>query len=306
MPEWSAEIEVDAGWARRLIAGQFPDLAVEAVERYGEGWDNTVWLVGGRLLFRFPRRAIAAGCLERELAALPVLGPLLDLPVPAVAYRGEPADGYPWPFFGTPLLPGVDVSDAPLPDEARNVVGRRVARFLRSLHRPEVLAAVGPLGLPVDPNARADMQRRVPRALLHLDRVAQAGLWEAPAWVQDLCAAATALAPSDELVVVHGDLHFRHLLLEDGRLAGVVDWGDVCLGCRSIDLQLYWSFIPPGERPAFLAAYGPVDDGDLLRARVLALSLNALLALYGHETRRAAVAREALASLERTVRGGGH
>lgn len=305
MPEWSAEIEIDAARARRLIAGQFPELAGESLERFGEGWDNTLWLVGGRLLFRFPRRAIAVACLERELAALPVLGPLVDLPVPTSAYRGEPGEGYPWPFFGTPLLPGVEASEAVL-GEARREVGLQVARFLRSLHRPEVLAAVAPVGLPVDPNARADMQQRAPRALLHLDRVAQAGLWEAPAWVEDLCAAATALAPSADLVVVHGDLHFRHLLVEDGRLTGVVDWGDVCLGCRSIDLQLYWSFIPAEERPAFLSAYGPVDEGDLLRARVLALSLNALLAVYGYDTRRAAVAREAIASLERTVESGAH
>jgi len=303
VPEWSAQIEVDVAWARRLIAGQFPELAGASVEAFGEGWDNTVWLVGGRLLFRFPRRSIAVAGLEREVAALPVLGPLVDLPVPAVAYRGRPAEGYPWPFVGTPLLPGAEICEAPPPEEARSQLGRRIALFLRSLHGPEALAAVTPLGLPVDPNGRADMQQRAPRALLHLDRVAQTGLWEAPAWVPDLFAAATALAPSDQRVVVHGDLHFRHLLVEDGRLTAVVDWGDVCLGCRSIDLQLYWSFLSPEERPAFLEVYGPVDDGDLLRARVLAFSLNALLAVYGDQTGRPAVAREAVASLDRAASG---
>jgi len=54
VPEWTAEIEVDAGLARRLIAGQFPGLAIASLAPFAEGWDNAVWLVNGELLFRFP------------------------------------------------------------------------------------------------------------------------------------------------------------------------------------------------------------------------------------------------------------
>jgi aminoglycoside phosphotransferase (APT) family kinase protein len=93
----------------------------------------------------------------------------------------------------------------------------------------------------------------------------------------------------------------RQLLAGDGALTGVIDWVDVCHGDRAIDLQLVWSFLPPEARPRFFDAYGPVDDAELLRARVLALFLCATLAAYGRRARLPRVAEEAVDGLERTV-----
>jgi len=82
----------------------------------------------------------------------------------------------------------------------------------------------------------------------------------------------------------------------------VIDWGDLCRSDPAIDLQLLWSFLPPAARPAFLDAYGPVSDEQLLRARVLAFSLCAALALYAHAENLPNVKREALDGLERASR----
>jgi len=304
VPEWTAEIEVDAGLARRLIAGQFPGLAIASLAPFAEGWDNAVWLVNGELLFRFPRRAIAVPGVEREMAVLPLLAPLVPVAIPAVAYAGVPAGGYPWPFFGTPLLPGREASEVVLDDDARVGLGRPLALFLRALHAGSVARAMAGHPLPVDPNGRADMVRRVARTRRQLDEVARLGLWEPGPPALELLEEAAALGSAGSEVVVHGDLHFRHLLVGgDGALTGVIDWGDVCRGSRSIDLQLFWSFLPPAGRTAFLGTYGAVSDDELLRARVLALSLNALLATYGHEAGLPKVEREAVTGLRRTMVG---
>ncbi len=101
--------------------------------------------------------------------------------------------------------------------------------------------------------------------------------------------------------VCHGDLHFRQLLVDGGDLTGIIDWVDVCRSDPGVDLQLLWSFLPPAGRDAFLDEYGPVSEGSLLRARVLALFLNAILAQYGHAEGMRPVAAEALAALDRTV-----
>ena len=84
-------------------------------------------------------------------------------------------------------------------------------------------------------------------------------------------------------------------------MTGVIDWGDVCRSDPAIDLHLLWSFLPPESRPAFLEAYGPVDEAQLLRARVLALSICAALALYAHAEDLPNVEREALAGLARAL-----
>jgi aminoglycoside phosphotransferase (APT) family kinase protein len=304
MHEWRPEVVVDAGWARRLIGAQFPELELGSLRLLGEGWDNTVWLVDERWVFRFPRREIVIPGFERELAVLPWLADRLPLSVPVPVFHGRPADGFPWPFSGAALLPGHEVALAGLTDAERIREAVPLARFLRTLHglEPGDGGGDGAL-LPVDANGRADMAVRVG---LTVDRLAQAerlGVWRAPDAVAGMLAAARALEPPPEpATLAHGDLHIRHLLAgADGRLSGVIDWIDVCRGDPGIDLGVYWSFVPPDGRAAFAAEYGPMAPDALLRARVLAVFLSATLAVYGRERRDVALERGAVAALDRSV-----
>jgi aminoglycoside phosphotransferase (APT) family kinase protein len=294
VPVWSAEVTVDAGLVRRLIAGQFPQLELRSLRLMAEGWDNAVWLVDERWAFRFPRRSIAILGVRREIAVLPELAPLLPLPIPVPRFVGEPAHGYPWPFFGAALLPGRELPDAGLTDDERCALGRPLGEFLRTLHRVDVAA-----GLPSDPLERSDMAVRVPRTLERLAELEP--LWRAPPSVRDLLDAARGLPVPEPVSVVHGDLHFRHLLVEGGAAAGVIDWGDLCRDDPSVDLPLYWCALPPDGRADFRAAYGPLTDEQLLRARVLAIFLCAVLALYGTHEGMDSVKREALAGLDRAL-----
>jgi aminoglycoside phosphotransferase (APT) family kinase protein len=295
MPIWTAEVVVDEELVRRLLA-QFPELAVRSLRRLSEGWDNSVWVVDELYAFRFCRRAVAAPRIEREIAVLPKLAPLLPLPVPRPAFVGRPAEDYPWPFFGCELLPGVEAGEASLDDEARLQVGLELARFLRTFHALDVDEP-----LPLDFNGRADMAKRTAWAREHLARLERLGLWRAPKRVARLLEEAERLPPPEPPVLVHGDLHFRHLLVERGAASGMIDWGDVCRADPAIDLPLLWSFVPPQGRAAFLDAYGAVNEAQLLRARVLALGLCAVLARYGRHEGFAGVEREALAGLERAL-----
>src|SRR5207253_6482484 len=70
-----------------------------------------------------------------------------------------------------------------------------------------------------------------------------------------------------------------------------------------VDLQLAWSLLPPAARDEFFDEYGPVTDESLLRARVVALFLNAVLARYGSAEGMPTIAAEALASLRRASAG---
>lgn len=289
---------MDAALVRRLLA-QFRELELRSLRLFAEGWDNSVWVADEQWAFRFPRRTIAIPGMERELEVLPQLAGLLPLPIPVPRFVGRPTDEYPWPFFGGPLLPGREVADAALSDPARRRLARPLAAFLRALHSAEI-----PAGLPEDPMGRADMARRVPRTLDHLAEVAQLGLWRAPAPIERLLEEARALPVPEPTAVAHGDLHFRHVLVDhDGALSGVIDWGDVCRADPSIDLMLLWCLLPAEGRADFLDAYGPVSEEQLVRARVLALFLCAALAVYAHHEGMRSVEREAVEGLWRTSAG---
>lgn len=304
-PGSPAAIEVDATLAQRLIGSQFPGIALGSFSQLGEGWDNVCWLVNSEVVFRFPRRASAVPRVQREMAVLGCLARHLPLPIPRPGFLGaaDPDAGYPWPFFGAPLLAGTESWAAGLDDRARASLGGPLGLFLKALHSAEVAAAVTDVcPLPEDPSGRADMGRRVARTRAALGDVQRLGLWKPSSFVLDQLVSARALPAPQATGLVHSDLHFRHLLIDDhAGIGGVIDWDDLCLGHPCIDLQVLWSFLPPPGRREFVDAYGPVGEENLLRARVLAFSLNALLAIHGHSTGHAGIEREAVASLVRAA-----
>ena len=283
---------VDETLARRLIAGQFPELAEAPLRRLAEGWDNVVWLVGEHWAFRFPQRTMGAELIERELQVLPLIAPALPAPIPVPVFAGRPGEGYPWSFFGAPLLPGTEACDAALDEGARRRLAPALGRFLRALHDLPIID-----GLLYDPNQRADMRHRAAMTREWLEQ-----LGRRPAGLDALLAEAEELPPPEGDVVAHGDLHIRHVMVEpDGELTGVIDWGDVCRADPSIDLSLLWSFFGAEGRAAFLAEYGPVSEAQLLRARALAVNLSVILAVYGREEGMSGVEREALDGLDRCL-----
>jgi aminoglycoside phosphotransferase (APT) family kinase protein len=301
MPDWDAEVSIDAALVRALLTEQFPELDASSARLLGEGWDNAVWVVEETWAFRFPRRQIAIPGVRRELAVLPTLAPLLSIPIPVPAFVGQQSERFPWPFFGTRLLPGNEIAEAGLSEEARVGVGVELGRFLRELHAPELRARVDPDdSLPVDPLGRANVDKRVPMARKNLSELESTGAWQSNPSVEPVLEHASRLAPR-ERVFVHGDLHLRHVLVENESLAGVIDWGDCCTGDPSIDLHVVWSVLPPEGREAFFAEYGAVDEDVHSRARVLALGMCSMLAVYAHSVGNANLLRESVAGLERTL-----
>jgi aminoglycoside phosphotransferase (APT) family kinase protein len=296
--EWQPEVTVGEALARRLIGEQFPELDRRSFRLLGEGWDNTVWLVDDRWTFRFPRRSVVVQGIENEMTYLPRLAPLLPLPIPNPTFLGRPSEAFEWPFFGCPFLPGRELADAEPSEEARGGLGRPLGEFLRKLHRVDLDA-----DLPVDPVRRAEMAFRVPRAADRIAEVERLGLWRAPPLVEDILDAARNFPTPEPSAIVHGDLHLRHLLVADtGEPTAVIDWIDLCRNDPCVDLVLYWCALPPEGRAEFRAAYGPLNEEQLLRGRVLALDLCGVLAVWGHHEGAGKVAQEAIGGLQRITR----
>jgi aminoglycoside phosphotransferase (APT) family kinase protein len=300
MREWAAEVTVDEALARRLIGAQFPDLELGSVRLLGQGWDMTVWLVDEEWVFRFPRREMVIRGLENEISYLPKLAPAVPLPVPMPTHLGERSAEYRWPFYGAPFLPGRELADSRLDDAARIALGGPFGEFLRALHTTKLDA-----DLPVDPVRRADMTLRVPKTRERLAELETLGLWQVPPEAFEVIDAAVDLGPPEPTALVHGDLHLRHLLVDDGgRAAAVIDWIDLSYNDPGVDFVLYWSVLPAAGRAAFREAYGTPTDDQLLCGRILALFLCGTLAVYGHHEGMPALKREAIAGLKRTILSG--
>lgn len=303
MPQWDAEITVDEQLARELIVTRFPDLDASELRRLGEGWDNVVWVTRDGVAFRFPRREVAVAGVEREIALLPALRPRLPLPVPDAAFASGPSNDFRWPWFGSHLIEGRELAATALDDHERIALATQLGSFLRTLHGLPLHPAEE-AELPLDPFGRTDMAVRVPKTREAL--AAAELLWTPPRAAAEqlgcLLDEAEGLPPPATVTLVHGDLHARHVLVEPGgTLAGVIDWGDICRADPTADLSPVWSALPAAGREAFFAAYGQVGQASLLRARVLALFLCATLGVYARSTGQAALEREMLDGLRRTL-----
>jgi aminoglycoside phosphotransferase (APT) family kinase protein len=277
-----ADIAVDAALARRLVREQHPDLDAP-LEPAAMGWDNAIYRLGADLAVRLPRRRVAAELVHHEQRWLPRLAARLPVPIPAPVRAGAPAEGFPWPWSITPWLPGRVV--AGLPVGPRAAFAGQLAAFLTALHTPAPAdAPANPVrGVPLRTRAAAMAERfaggRVPADLR--------GLWEELAAVPDW---------AGPPLWVHGDPHPGNLLAgPGGRLAAVLDFGDLTAGDPATDLAAAWLVFDAPARAAFRAALGDgpgTDEHTWQRARGWALAMGAAIAADATGTAQMAAVAE--------------
>lgn len=297
-PAWTAEVVVSEDLARSLIESQFPQLAPARVEPLGQGFDNTAFRVNGTHVFRFPRRQVAVPWLEAEVRLLPAITHRLPLPIPIPTLVGVPAEGYPWPFAGYPVIPGRTACAANLDAAQRAAAAAPLARFLKALHSIPREEAIR-LGAGADTIRRLDLPHRLSRARADLGRLRERGLGRDLRPFETILASATPDYTPRADTLVHGDLYARHLLVDEtGRLAGVIDWGDIHVGDPAVDLAIAHTFLPPAAWPLFRESYGPIDEITWSVARLRALWHTTMVVLYAHAREDAHLLRAGLAAMD--------
>ena len=208
---------------------------------------------------------------------------------------GRPTEEFPWLFAGYALLPGRTACSAALTEDQRMALAEPLGRFLAALHS---LPGAASFGAPPDRLGRLNLAKRRPQTREGLDRLAGMDLIDSPAPWLGIIEAVEGRQPGAALVLIHGDLYARHLLVdEQGRLCGVIDWGDVHLGDPALDLSISHSFLPTAAHAAFRNAYGKIDAETWTLARFRALAHTVTLMPYARETGDADLLREARLSL---------
>jgi aminoglycoside phosphotransferase (APT) family kinase protein len=286
----SAEIDIGEPLVRALLTEQYPDLAGLALVEIASGWDNAIFRLGEDLSVRLPRRALAAALVEHEQRWLPELARTLPLPVPSPVRIGRPGSGYPWSWSVCRWLPGTSATRTP-PDDPLEAAAT-LGAFLSALHRE------APADAPVNPYRGVALDQReagvIQRAAQLADRI------DADAVVTCWTELASAPRWNAPPVWLHGDLHPGNVLVHEGRVSAVIDFGDITSGDPATDLAVAWMMFPAEARPVFRMAAGGRDEATWRRARAWALSLalaylarsadNPMFARLGADTLRAVLA----------------
>jgi aminoglycoside phosphotransferase (APT) family kinase protein len=278
------EVPTSAELVRRLVEGQFPEWGELTVDRVASfGTDHALYRLGPELVARLPRREVNERSLKNERRWLPRLAPHLPLAVPTPLAAGRPGFGYPFEWSVYRWLEGEAAQREPIADASQAAAD--LADFISALQ------SINPRGGPVPgphnafrgvPLGRRDEATRASIDALRdeIDTEVGTALWEealaAPEWHR---------TP----VWHHGDLDVRNLLVTDGRLSGVIDFGCLGVGDPACDVAVAWKVLPAEERGRFREKLA-VDDATWTRARgwVLSQAVSAL-SYYTLETNRVLV-----------------
>ena len=285
------EIETDHTLVRRLLAGQFPQwaaLPIELVDSFGT--DHDIYRLGDWLAVRLPRIEWAIGQAAKEAQWLPKLAPHLPLAVPMQVAMGRPTEGYPFEWSVCEWLPGEDATDT-LEDLEQAAVD--LAGFVKALREIETAGAhqrhPGGRGGPL-----FEGDEQVRRSILQLgDRID--GVAASRSWDESLSAAPWR----GEEVWVHGDLLPGNLLVVDGHLSAVIDFGGLNVGDPACDLQPAWNIFAGDSRSRFRSELA-ADDDSWLRGRGWAL-YQAVSALGYYWDSNPGMVRQASSALEQIL-----
>lgn len=279
---WEADVQITQPLIRALLEKQFPELRPDTVRFIAAGWDNAVFCVNERYIFRFPRRKAAVPCMETEIEVLPELARHIPVATSAPAWLGRPSPVYPYPFAGYVMLPGQPPHLVDFDPSKRAAAAEDLADFLAALHGLAI-KEMSQTGLPDDIIGRLNLEKRIPMLRRYLHDAVSSKLIEEPRPFEEMIQnSPTKISP--RTVVVHGDLNFRNFLVDDtGRLTGVIDWGDVHLGHAAVDLAIVYGYLPEEGRRRFYARYGPVDDETIWLAKFRAAYTNLYLLVYAHD-----------------------
>lgn len=266
------QADITPGAVARLVASQFPqwrDLPVRAVTSHGTV--NALFRLGDEIVLRFPLRPSLDAGLRDELSDQQDnarrVAAHVPVPVPEPVGFGEPGEGYPGPWTAYSWIPGETASSERIGDPG--AFARDLAGFVRALHRMDTGGRTWngrTRGGPLPPRDEA-VRRALAESARLTDTARLARIW-----------ARCLQAPHDAADVwIHSDLMPGNLLVREGKLAGVIDVEDVCVGDPAVDLMPAWNLMAPGARRTYRRAL-EVSDATWQRGRGWAI-VQAIVAL---------------------------
>jgi aminoglycoside phosphotransferase (APT) family kinase protein len=258
------EVDISAGLVRRLVAEQFPRLSVlPLAEFHSTGTVNAIYRLGDELYVRLPRVRRWASGLEREWRWLPLLASSLTLRVPEPIVMGAPSSEYPFSWAVFRWIKGQTYSRDSIGDERQAAAD--LARFIIELRtKGDQLSAERETpfaGRPTLAEQDADVTSWIEQSGDLINGAAVTAAWQdalkTPAW-------------DGTPTWIHGDLVPPNLLVRDGRVYAVIDFGATGLGDPATDLIPAWSAFGQAARTIFRDLVG-ADDCTWRRGRGIAL-----------------------------------
>lgn len=243
-------INIQTDLVRKLVLSQFPQFENLPISRVANpGWDNHTFRLGHEMIIRMPSAKRYASQVKKEQKWLPWLSSRVTYTLPEPLFQGKPEKDYPWDWSIYKWIEGKSLSEAGVAE--KKPIAKSLAQFLRELHR--LNASDGPHAGEQNFHRGGDLnvydgESRDALAALknEIDTKSAGEIWErslksrwqnVPVWV-------------------HGDLNPANMLIKDGELHAVIDFGSCAIGDPACDLSMAWTYFEGHSNEAFRSALG--------------------------------------------------
>lgn len=241
--------------AQSLISKYFPDLAVSKIVKIGEGTGNVAYEVNDHLIFRFPKGTASQVQLAQEIRLQSLLGKHSSLPYPKFDYL--PTDhsfvGYE-KLEGSPLI--LEMADY----DSWAKFTEQIGSFLNQLHSiPQ--NELDNLGILVEDKSYSDWQAH---SLPFYEKTKHLIPKIYYSEIEIFFSSKPQVQVIDK-VLCHNDLGIEHILVADGKVSGIIDWGGVAIAARACDFARIYRDVGPKILDMVLAKYDatPADKGQI-------------------------------------------
>lgn len=238
-------MNIDVKLAKRLIDSQFPEwrqLHVVPVKQ--SGWDNRTFHLGNDMSMRLPSRKEYAPQILKESKWLPHLSKHISCKITQPIALGKPSEDYPFHWAINQWLDGETASLSTISN--LKIFANDLAAFLGELHAIETID-----GPPAGAHNfyrggtlsyySADMQNGLAKIKNPLEQKIATALW------QDAVASSWQNKP----VWLHGDFATGNMLIKDGKLHAIIDFGCLAVGDPACDLAIAWNLLDSSSRQTF-------------------------------------------------------
>lgn len=242
------EIYISDEVVRKLIADQFPEWSQDPIRRMASsGTVNSIFRIGEGFAARFPLRpddsVSTRQALEEEALASAEFMRCSPFPAPVPIAIGRPGLEYPLPWSVQTWLPGTVAIDAD--SSASAEFARDLASLVTALRQADTggrkFSGVGRGGDLRDHDEWVETCIRKSATMFDAHRLEE--LW-------DYFRALPRTSPD---VMTHGDLIPPNILIDRGRLVGVLDCGGFGPADPALDVIAAWHLLDDSPRTIFRA-----------------------------------------------------
>lgn len=269
----TSELNTSEHLVAKLISNQFPeltDLPIAQVKHYGT--DNAIFRLGDEYAIRLPRVEYAVEQIEKEQIWLPRFVPHLPLTIPTPAQIGKPSEEFPHPWYVCHWIEGVDAYNEPPSD--LNQVAQDLGQFIKAFWKIDTDGApVARRGLPLITQDKA-VREAISNLTDMIDTDTVTGIWQECLKVPDW---------NKPPVWLHADLLPPNLLLQNGKLHAIIDFGLMGIGDPACDLIPAWCLFDADARAIFKETLG-IDENTWARGKGWALSIALIIMPYYKDT----------------------